>query len=613
MSGSSSSQSFQAPLAERVAEAAQSVFGQSPTTQVVLDACRRYDLEVNNIVSARGINSLLIAIVGAKGQGKTWAARQLVLSEPVRAQLRSGDLMDDATTRLVWIGPAAPERLDPSSEIYHACPADCMFDIGRPYVLLDTPGSTDANQRAAEIASEALSLAPIKLLVIARDQIRSAASMLIAQRIDGADCIPVISSVEPEEFDQNHASGRMLRNDLDALRKQIAMLAQGVRLSPEILVPDFEISGDETASQSSFRSQLIARLSALQLDELSLASSRDSRLHSAEQRLRRTISKSISQQMPQLSAAVDRLNRETEGLPERVLDSMLGSSQILDTGVRMRLRSRLVGDTYLLWFPYRTLMSILNMTQGAWDRVVLALAGSVPSIFGALTTWARNVRQSRDFNIEIEDGIRQRMQRQVEERLKPLCNQFHRAIWQLRTRDEQQESVPEVGSMNLSGIEELQADSRAIFERAIAENVTPPALTQLLAIVGTLLFWGFMAGPVVSIYHQYFSASYASLVAGEVHTDGFPHPQPSLIITSVILSLLPLIVYSMIVLTLTLSNRKVRRVAAEIEKAHAEAIERLRKNGVIRLEFEDHLLQQAEFLLNLSRSATNHNVKSSSV
>ncbi len=203
MSGAGNARSFEAPFAQRVADAALSVFGQSSATQIVLEACRRYDTDVSNIVGSRGINSLLIAIVGAKGQGKTWVARQLISDESVRARLRSGDLMDDATTRLVWIGPAAPERLDSSSEIYHACSADCMFDLGRPYVLLDTPGSTDANERAAEIASEALSLAPIKLLVIARDQIRSAASVMIAQRIDGSECIPIISSVEPEEFEQD--------------------------------------------------------------------------------------------------------------------------------------------------------------------------------------------------------------------------------------------------------------------------------------------------------------------------------------------------------------------------------------------------------------------------
>ncbi len=602
MSSSPSSHSFGTPFAQRVADAALSVFGQSRATQLVLDACRRYETDVNNVISARGINSLLIAIVGAKGQGKTWLARQLVDNETARRELRSGDLIDDATTRLVWIGPTAPERLDTASEIYLACPTEAMFPIGRPYVLLDSPGSTDSNAQAAEIAAEALSLAPIKLLVIARDQIRSAAGMLIAQRIDGSDCIPVISSVEPEEFQAQTEPGRLLQNDIHALRKQIAALAPRVRLAKEILVPDFEISGDEKSSQQSFRTQLLDRLSHLQLDELSLSSSRDKRLQACEARLRKTVSQSISEQMPHLAAAVDRLNRETEGLPERVLDSLLGSSQVLDTGVRMRLRSRLVGDTYLLWFPYRTLMSVLNMTQGAWDRVVLALAGSVPSIFGALTTWARNVRQSREFNVEVEDGIRQRMQRQVEERLKPLCDQFHRAILQLRSRDERLHNMPDVGSMSLSGIEELQADSRAIFERAIAENATPPWLTQLLAVFGTVLFWGFMAGPIVSIYHEYFTASYKSLVAGEVHTEGFPHPHPSLIVTSVVLSLLPLVLYAMVVLTVTLSNRKVRRISAEIEQAHANAIERLRSSGVIRLEFEDQLLQQAEFLLNLSHS-----------
>ena len=592
---------FQHPLAARVSEAATAVFGEATTSQLVIEACRRLDHEVNNITRARGVHALLIAIVGAKGQGKTWVARQLVHDEQVKARLRSGDLVDDATTRLVWIGPQPPDALDPASEIYHQCAQSELFDLGRPYVLLDTPGSTDAEPRAAEIAAEALSLAPIKLLVIARDQIRSAASVLIAQRIDGSECIPVISSVEPEELSEGTAAHQQLRGDIHTLRQQIAALAPRVHLSSEILVPDFEISGDEAASQQSFLTQLSARCSELRLDDLSLASSRESRLAAAEARLRRTVSKTLADQMPQLSSAVDRLNRETESLPERVLDSMLGSPQVLETGVRMRLRSQLVGDTYLLWFPYRTLMSALNMTQGAWDRVMLTLAGSVPSLFGALASWARNVRQSQEFAFEVQDGIRERMRRQVEERLKPLCDQFHRAVWRLHARDAASEPPAATSSMTLSGIEELQLRSREIFEQAIAQHAVRNWLVQLLGLAGAVLFWSFMAGPIVAIYHQYFSASYASLVAGDVHPDGFPHPQPSLIITSVILSVLPLVIYAMVVLTLTLSPRKVRRVSAEIQSSHAAAIKELRDNRIIQLEFEDRLLQQAEYLLNLAR------------
>ena len=589
------------PLAARVSEAATAVFADTPTAHAVLEACRRLEHEASNITRSRGVHALLIAIVGAKGQGKTWVARQLVADEQIKSRLRSGDLVDDATTRLVWIGATPPDALDPDSEIYHRCSQTEMFDLGRAYVLLDTPGSTDADARAAEIAVEALSLAPIKLLVIARDQIRSAASVLIAQRIDGSECIPVISSVEPEEMSEGAEAHRQLQSDLRALREQIAGLAPRVQLRAEILVPDFEISGDEEASANSFRMQLVSRCAELRLDEISLEMSRESRLKAAEARLRRTVSKTIADHMPQLASAVDRLNRETESLPERVLDSMLGSSQVLETGVRMRLRSQLVGDTYLLWFPYRTLMSVLNMTQGAWDRVMLALAGSVPSLFGALASWARNVKQSQDFSLEVQDGIRERMRRQVEERLKPLCDQFHRAVWRLHSRDSGVEAPLNTGSMALSGIEELQLRSREIFEQAIRQHSIRSWFAQLLGILGVVLFWGFMAGPIVSIYHQYFSASYVALVDGQVHPEGFPHPKPSLILTSIILSLLPLVIYAMIVLTLALSNRKVRRAAAEIESAHAGAIRELRDKRIIQLQFEDSLLQQAEYLLNLSR------------
>ena len=59
----------------------------------------------------------------------------------------------------------------------------------------------------------------------------------------------------------------------------------------------------------------------------------------------------------------------------------------------------------------------------------------------------------------------------------------------------------------------------------------------------------------------------------------------------------------MAVLTATLSRRKVSRIAKGIIREHEQAIAELKRSDVIRLEFEDHLLQQAEFLLNLRRSA----------
>ena len=590
---------------ERLTEATRSVFGDRPLTHAVAEACSRYDKDVRNIQSGRGINALTIAIVGAKGQGKTWVARQLVRDPQIRGVLRSGDLNQDATTRLVWIGPQAPEGIDGVSEIYYHCPSNQMVEIGQAFVVLDTPGITDTNHRAAEIATAALSLAPIKLLVIARDQLRAASNLQIATRIDGAVCIPVISSVEPEESQEGTAAGIQLRNDLRTLREQLHLRAPNVRWVSEVLVPDFEITGNEAASSTSFVGQLIDRLSGLELNELSLASARDARLASAQQRLRSEVAKLIGAELPQLSAAVDRLNRETESLPDRVLETLLGSSSVLETGVRMRLRARLVSDTSLLWFPYRTIMSTLNLTHGAWDRVVLALAGSIPSLFGALASWAKNARQSRDFSVEMQDGIRQRTQRQVEERLKPLCDQFHRAVMKLRPQEERSGAIDDSYSsgMRLSGIDELQNRSQRIFDDAIASNATANITVQLFALGGTVLFWAFMAGPIVVIYREYFAASLHALSGSETHLENFPHPSPGLMFTSLVLSILPLAIYCMVVLTAALNGRKVARVAKSIIREHESAIAELKRTDVIHLEFEDELLRQAEFLLNLRRTA----------
>lgn len=600
-------------FARRIADATQAVFGDSAITASVEQACAKYERDLENIQSARGINALLIAIVGAKGQGKTWAARQFVRDENVRSLLRSGDLVDDATTRLVWVGPVAPDGLEPASEIYHPCTQENLVHIGQPYVILDTPGLTDANHRAAKLAEEALSLAPIKLLVVARDQIRAAANMSIARQIDGSVCIPIISSVEPEEFPGGEPSSTgpssaesssagpssALSEDVRALRDQLQLIAPRVKLAKEVLVPDFEITGDEQSAGEVFLGSLLDRFNELGLTEAEISSAKDQRIQSANQRLRTQVADLIGDELPQLAAAVSQLNRETEQVPERVLAALLGSESVLETGVRMRLRTRLINDTSLLWFPYRTVMSTLNLTQGAWDRVVLAMAGSVPSLFGALASWAKNVRDNREFSSQVQDGIRKRTQEQVEERLKPLCDHFHRTVMKLRPREERTLDPVDGTGMRLLGIEELQTQSQQMFNDAIDENATKSWIVQLYALVGVLIFWVFMSGPIVLIYKEYFLATVSVLTGNDATLEQFPHPTPGLLLTSLFLSMLPLAIYCMVILTWSLSRRKVRVVAQEIVSQHENAIRALKDDEVIRLDFEDQLLAQAEFLLNL--------------
>jgi hypothetical protein len=585
--------------ADRVANAVTGLFGDQPVAQEVLRACREFERQREGIESSRGIELLSVSLVGAKGQGKSWIARQLVKDPRVAEQLRSGDLARDATGTLTWVGPRSPEQLNPSVERFIFCQIDQMADIGRPYLLLDTPGVTDADAQIAEIARQALSLSPIKLLVIARDQIRSAINTHIARQTAGSVCIPVITMIDPKDL-----SSSDLVNDIKQLMAHLHQAAPQSDWLEPITVVDFDISANAAEVGQHTAQAIVERLRSRPLDDISLSRSKEQRLQAAQERFRVQVSRLVGDQIPQLASAVRKLYQETEKIPEEVISSMLGSPLILQAAVRSRMRTQLVNDTSALWFPYRSILSLLHLTHGAWDRVLMSLTGSVPSLFGALTAWARNFQQTRQLQWEMQSGLRERIEQQVRDRIEPLCEHFQRVVQRLQTRGAivprtaSSESVSGLG-IQLTGIQQLQNHSQNIFENTLAQNAFSRLPLQLAGLVGTVLFWAFLSGPIISVYRQYFQASYHAISDSVATVEHFPHPSPNLFFTSLLLSVLPLLIYCMVVLTLYLRRSTIERVSALIQQRHYQTIEEMKSAGTLKLHFENPLLDQAQFLIHL--------------
>ena len=131
-----------ARLSRRINEATSHLFSGHLIANLIRQACSNYNQQCHDILVGRGLPMLTIGIIGAKGQGKTWTARQLVLDSEVRAKLPSGVLTRDATTQLNWIGSVSPDPLDLQHEKFIYCPTAAMVDFGVAYMLLDTPGFT---------------------------------------------------------------------------------------------------------------------------------------------------------------------------------------------------------------------------------------------------------------------------------------------------------------------------------------------------------------------------------------------------------------------------------------------------------------------------------------
>jgi len=236
-------------LVERIENASSELLGSHPARAQIRQWCQEYRAAAEDILHDRGVSLPCIGIIGAKGQGKTWVARQCILDPAISQILPSGVLAKEATTKLHWIGPIAPEVIDAQREVYVACPSGRMLDFRQPYMLLDTPGYTDEDAAAAAIAKETLSLAPIKLLVARRDQLRSAIHVQLAALTEGSVCVPIITAVPAGE----RASGAREANDWAESFKQdlawyaaaLTSSAPGTRFLEPIAVVDFEATGNE--------------------------------------------------------------------------------------------------------------------------------------------------------------------------------------------------------------------------------------------------------------------------------------------------------------------------------------------------------------------------------
>jgi hypothetical protein len=578
----------------RIRRAAANVLGNSPAGREVLELCDDHAEARRRILDDRSSGLTVIASVGATGQGKSWIIRQLIGNRDARKVIKSGNNADEATEQLIWIGPAPPDNLDSTHELYVHCSVSEMQPIGTSYLLVDAPGVTDDRKSIASVAKRALSLASVMLLVVRRDQIRSETIGSLATASEGTIVIPVINAVRAE--DDN------LSTEVDALLARMRKAAPTSTISLPVIVDDFEIEGrGESQTGKEAAKQIAERLKS----ELECAWAgdrrRSARLAAIDSRFQVALHAVLSDQLPGLTAAVRRLNTEAKLLPGEIAETLVGRDGPLRAAVRSRLRLSLLTETTALYFPYRTFLSLLNLTHGAWDRVLLSLSGSLPSLVGAVWTSTKNLSANQGAERDLREGLQNRCSAAVKDRLGPLAHRFHDELLQLRDDKASPSSSvahgPRTQVAYLAGIDSLQENSQRIFDAEVERVAASRFTAAFSGFLGTAIFWFLMAGPIVALYRGYFDASYEALSQLSGNLSNFPKPDLAMMLTSLLLSSLPTAIFAMLVLSISQSRSRVRKAEKRIRDVHHETIERLQREGVLQLSWDEPLLADAEFLL----------------
>ncbi len=584
----------------RVSAAANHVLGDSEVGRQVRELCDDHADAREMILVDRNSGATVIAIVGATGQGKSWLIRQFVRRSPIAANIRSGNNLDEATEKLIWIGPQPPADLDSRTERYLPCETNMMEPIGVPYMLVDAPGSTDDRRTIATVATRALSLASVIFLVVRRDQIRSQAVGVLTEATEGTLVVPIVNAIRQRDAE--------LDADIDTLVSKMRRAAVTSTFAPPVLIDDFELKDrDENTTGELAATAIASRLKEQLTDGWDGDRRKSTRLAATDARFKAALQSILREHLPGLTGAVTRLNNEAVSLPGQVAESLVGAGGPLRAVIRSRLRAALLTETLAIWFPYRSLMGVLNLTHGAWDRVALSLSGSLPSLIGAAWTSAQNLRDGHTAEQTVRDGLRMRSAAAVADRLGPLAARFRDELAQLRREPRTSRNEPGNDSSRsqvayLAGIDTLQERSQAIFEEVVDRVAVGPRPAFYCGLAGTAIFWCLLGGPIVTLYRKYFDASMLTLSEFGGDLEAYPHPTAAMMLTSILLSLLPLSIFSMFVVSWAQSRDRVEQAAIAIRNEHRKAIRELQAGGVLALRWDDPLLADAEFLLSAGSS-----------
>lgn len=590
-------------LFSQLRHAVQRVLGDTEVGHRVLEICDQFETERRSILNCRVPGSVVVAVIGPTGQGKTWLVRQLIDDRSVVDALRSGDRLGDATVDVSWIGPSAPVDLDRDHERHLHCDAEAMLPLGPEYLLLDTPGATDHDSQVVKLAREALSMASVHILVVRRDHLRTHAASDLVFASEGALVLPVVNIVRNRDAE--------LTKDIDAFCAALSRAAPASEILPPVTVDDFDVTSDE-ATVSRETTEAISRSLRPILSADGAANRRQrARLSAVDRRFRAALHRTVSQELPQLMRAVNHLHDAAQKLPADVAYSLMGGGASLRAGLRSRLRLSLLTDTAAIWFPYKSVVGLLNLTHGAWDRLVLSLSGSLPSLITSAWASAQNLRQMQSLQTQASDGVRQQCAALVRDRLGPLVRRFGQELSHLKSdwaasashsrtsaaAGTNSTSEHNVAQAALSGVDQLQQTSQQIVDEEIEHAAIRPLTAQLLGAGGTAIFWALFSGPIIALYRTYFDATMSLGQDGEHSLEKFPAPEWSMLFTAIMLSLIPTAIYAMLVVTFTQNHRRVTQCAERIAQRHKQEILQLQESGVLRLQFDDQMLADAEFLV----------------
>ena len=541
--------------AATIEESIRTLFGgHSPQLREFRSIAARHRDEWDALASNRGLTLPALAFIGERGAGKSTLIRLLTDAAPRNTPANAD--------RIQWIGPQKPATLHADTEEYLRVNATDMADLGRPYLLIDTPGFNPATPQNDNRFHRLFTTTRLKVVVVQWEKIESNHWQQMVAAYRGSVILPVIR-LDPESTTNYPDNITTLQQTWqhDYLPDIQAHLP-GIEIESPVFLPHLDAMGDRETSLPAVKQALTLRLRAFLDARQATSADRLAELETSWNRFRQALRPiTTTFDTPLLTERYRELEQAIAKLPEHIIDHLLADERRIRALIRMDLRSNLIDRVPASAFPFRTLCGLLCLTTGLWDRLILGAAGSLPSTFLTVAGAARNRSEEIRAEKSHRHGMHTAIHTLVRNRLSAPWNGFAAALAKAG------EAPPEATETHHSDFQIEGEDQLAdLWKNAQADAVRPEAakgtaFIPLLSILGTLTFWVLFAGPLIQTYGQYLPASIRSITGSWTpeNLTSYPAPGGGFWFTAIILSLIPPFLIALILVAIRLGNRRITR------------------------------------------------------
>ncbi len=587
--------------AKAIRHAFTQVFGERSSKVWELDRIlSQMDEQCQQLADTGGFSLPTIAIVGGNKVGKSWLARLFLEKEEHRQLIRSGDDDQSVTRQLQVFGIKAPPACTQQTENgpnnsgvrFIRTNTQDMLSLGEPYVLIDSPGSTDLDPDLKALALKVQHSATLKLLVVEYSRLRGRDVLRDIELGKGSTILPVIQFQGNEGEDrykeaEEHLQQWRAENPESKIVAPIWMPKQGS------IYLEKEAENPESYTAQQLRSRLPELLANPQDAVESIEKQMDAKLQSFKYELIQT----LQDFRKRVKAPHDALRDKLSALPAQLIPGILGENNILRVGLRSRFRADWMERIPGICFPFKSISGLLAMTSGAWDKLIFASIGSLPSLALSIFQIGKNYKEGKDYAKTQENRLKDNLEGKIRESLHQQVSEFTAAVRASLPRKEGTNIEDKAPGITLNGLSRLEEIAEEILSEVIRK--TRANGVQLLALIGALTFWGFAIGPLYSVYNSYIKAWWITFLNRSADWELFPTPEFTLVSTTFFLSILPVFILSMFGMSLATQGARIQKTANLIREKFDARVRELFDSGELSIRIEDERIQAARVLLEL--------------